>query len=142
LSVTLPSVLRTVRADKDAVTHVLLNLLHNAIKFSPQNSEVELSAAVQFGSVVLKVKDSGPGIPPEEIGQLFTPSYRGTLGKEISVGTGLGLHLCHKILQAHDGTITCTSRVREGSTFELSLPLFRMPTKQPSASSLEHCSNN
>lgn len=117
-----PEQLTSVRVDPTAIKHVFTNLIHNAIKFTPEGGEIEVSAQEPSGVVIVKVKDTGKGIPREEQESLFKPFFRGALGKKYKTGTGLGLYLCYQIIKAHHGVLTCISEVGSGTTFVVSLP--------------------
>jgi signal transduction histidine kinase len=118
----LPERLTTVKVDATAIKHVLSNLIHNAIKFTPDGGEIEVSAQEQTGVAIVKVKDTGKGISREEQESLFQPFSRGTLGKKYKTGTGLGLYLCYQIVKAHRGVLACISEVGTGTSFVVSLP--------------------
>lgn len=112
------------RADRDKVLQILINLLGNADKYSPGGGEVILAVEVSDCSVAFSVSDHGIGIPEAALTQLFTPFYRAPSAERAGIrGTGLGLHLCRRLAEAHGGTVTVESREGEGSTFRLLLPL-------------------
>lgn len=129
----LPEQLGPVKADATAIKHVMTNLIHNAIKFTPEGGGIEISAQELNGLVIVKVKDTGKGISKEEQESLFQPFTRGTLGKKYKTGTGLGLYLCYQIVKAHHGYLTCMSEPGSGTTFVISLPtkihLLELPTR-------------
>ncbi len=120
-----------VRADRQRLTQVLLNLLSNAIKYNRPGGRVWLGVrTLEVDGVPrlrLSVSDSGIGIPEASMGELFTPFAR--LGAEETgvEGTGLGLALSLRLVQAMDGQLTAESRVGEGSTFAVELPLVDSP---------------
>jgi two-component system phosphate regulon sensor histidine kinase PhoR len=91
-------------ADPDQAARALGNVLHNALKFSPQGGTVELSARAETDGehVTLSVTDEGPGIPPEELGRIFERFFRGDRSRG-TPGTGLGLAIVRHILRAHGG---------------------------------------
>jgi len=102
---------------------VLSNLITNAIKFTPAGGAVEIGARQLNGDIRLWVKDTGEGIPPDEIGDLFE-KYRQTTSGKISKnkGTGLGLAICKRIAEAHGGKISVESSVGQGATFAVEIP--------------------
>ena len=113
-------------ADDDAIQQALVNLLDNAIKFSPQGSLVviALEANEERGRWCLTVRDEGPGIPKDEQSRIFERFYR--LGDELrreTQGTGIGLSLVKSIVEAHRGSVTVESEPGRGSTFTLTFPL-------------------
>ncbi len=107
-------------ADRQRLNQVLLNLLSNAVKYTPEGGTVTLVCEEAAGGRVrFEVRDTGPGIPPEKLGQLFTPFER--LGVSGVEGTGLGLALSKGLAEAMGGTIGAESRVGQGSTFWVEL---------------------
>ncbi len=99
------------------------NLISNAIKFTPKQGVVKVSAEFRDDYVRILVSDSGIGIKPETIGKLFKleTSFT-TRGTENEKGTGLGLLLCKEFIEKHGGTIWVDSEEGKGSTFSFSLP--------------------
>jgi two-component system phosphate regulon sensor histidine kinase PhoR len=95
-----------VLADEDQAARAVLNVLHNAVKFTPRGEEVRLSATVDSdeGTTVLAIKDCGQGIAPQELERIFERFYRGDRARG-TPGTGLGLAIARHILQAHGGRI-------------------------------------
>jgi PAS domain S-box-containing protein len=117
-----------VMADRQRFKQVLLNLLTNAIKYTPPGGKVSVSFALSTnGSIRVVVTDTGPGIPSEKISLLFTPFER--LGAERSAveGTGLGLALSQRLVQAMNGAIGVESPPGQGSTFWVELPCATSP---------------
>ncbi|HNM24884.1 MAG TPA: HAMP domain-containing sensor histidine kinase, partial [Saprospiraceae bacterium] len=114
-----------VPGDHDRLVQVVTNLLSNALKFAPQgNGEVTASLHRQHGLLVLRIQDNGPGIPPEKqdlIFEKFTQLSRRETGKP--EGSGLGLFITKTIVEQHGGSVRVQSRVGEGATFEVRLPL-------------------
>jgi signal transduction histidine kinase len=109
-------------ADMRAIQRVIQNLLDNALKFTPDGGEIRVSVSATADGAVLKVSDTGPGIPPEELQGLFERFAQGRAGRKITPGTGLGLFLCRQIVTAHHGQISCHSVVGEGATFIVTIP--------------------
>jgi signal transduction histidine kinase len=108
--------------DEISLRHILSNLLNNAIKYSPANSNIIFELIYQDGSVIFKIKDQGIGIPPEDQAQLFDAFHRaGNVGK--IPGTGLGLAIVKKCVDAYRGEISVSSKVGAGTTFTVVLPL-------------------
>jgi len=118
-----PKALPVVRADATRLQQVLLNLLDNALKWTPEGGTITLTATQSDGAVVIEVSDSGPGIPEEDQERVFEPYYRGKSGTARFDGLGLGLNLCKTIVELHGGTIWIRSQPGEGATFGFSLPL-------------------
>jgi len=119
LALQLPSSLPPVKAHRQYLEQVLLNLLTNAIKFTPQGGKVTVSASRNDNSLVIEVTDTGIGIPAREQGLIFQPYYQVNGGK----GSGLGLAITKFLVELHGGKIWLKSVAGQGSTFFFSLPL-------------------
>jgi two-component system, sensor histidine kinase and response regulator len=102
---------------------MLTNLVGNAIKFTEQGS-IDISISAPADRVILAVCDTGPGLSPQEQEQLFQRFYKGT---HHQAGSGLGLHLVSRIVQAHQGTIAVESQPNQGSIFTICLPKLPLP---------------
>lgn len=109
-------------ADSDSLTRVLRNLLDNALKYTPTGGEVKVSLSSSPESVLLKVSDTGPGIPEEDRKHLFERFWRGRASRRHTPGTGLGLYLCQQIVTLHKGTISCSCPADKGTSFLVELP--------------------
>ncbi len=113
-----------VKADADRLEQVITNLLDNALKYSPAGSTVTLSVEKKEGVALLSVSDQGIGIPEDQHPFIFEKFHRVRDERSHHVqGTGLGLFLCRKIVEAHGGKIWVESGVGKGSIFRFSLPL-------------------
>jgi len=110
------------QTDEGLMRNILINLLNNAIKFSPQQDEVELTITGTEDEIVFRVRDNGIGIPPEDIAKLFQPFYRAGNATSIS-GTGLGLSIVKKAVGLLGGKIETTSFVGKGTEFFVTLPI-------------------
>jgi PAS domain S-box-containing protein len=110
-----------VALDRQKMTQVFLNLIGNAIKFSQNGAKIQVSVVDQPRNVLISVRDSGPGIPPEELGSIFVPFQR---GKRVSAhpGTGLGLAICQRIVESHGGRIWAENAIDGGAVVHVSLP--------------------
>jgi PAS domain S-box-containing protein len=118
----------SVRADATRFKQVLMNLVGNAIKFTPTNGKIEL-AARQLGEVVrVEVRDSGPGIPLEEQKRIFEAFHRSRQSDKTSEGTGLGLAITQRLVELHGGRLGLESQPGSGSCFYFTLPI--TPTLQ------------
>jgi signal transduction histidine kinase len=114
--------------DRDRLTQVLVNLISNAIKYTPAGSRVETGMIIQAGMVGLTVADNGPGIPAEHLPHIFERFYRAEQARQRSPdgrGYGLGLSIAYWIVANHNGRIEVDSRVGEGTNFTVWLPLKR-----------------
>jgi two-component system, sensor histidine kinase and response regulator len=109
-------------ADKDMMNLVLLNLVSNAIKFTPENGEVSVSALVKDETVEVQVQDTGKGISSDNMEKLFSNSYFTTKGTANESGTGLGLMLCKEFVTKNGGEIFVESEEGKGSTFTFTIP--------------------
>jgi len=117
-----------VHCDRDMILQALINLMSNAVKYTPQNGTVEITQSVdEYDQLVeVAVKDSGVGIPEEDLPRLFNKFFRVKSNSGMAKGTGLGLNLVKHVVEAvHGGKVSVTSTVGTGSTFIISLPLSR-----------------
>jgi len=113
------------RGDERKVKQVLLNLLSNALKFTPEGGRIDVSAQLQDGVAEVTVADTGVGIAPEDLEAVFEEFRQvGTADKKVE-GTGLGLALSRKFIELHGGRIWVKSEVEHGSTFTFTLPVHR-----------------
>jgi PAS domain S-box-containing protein len=110
-----------VHQDKKLLRNVLLNLLSNAVKYSLEEKEIEVSAKVKEGKVIISIKDEGIGIPAEAQKDLFTTFFRARNAATIQ-GTGLGLNIVKRYVELMDGIIHFTSKEHKGSTFTVEFP--------------------
>jgi signal transduction histidine kinase len=111
-----------IQADPTRLAQVFDNLLSNAIKYAP-GAQVKITLAKETDKAHMTVSDNGPGIAPENIKNLFNRFYRVPSDNVTVRGTGLGLYICRRIIQAHGGEITVESVVGRGTTFHIYLPL-------------------
>ena len=117
-----PQDLPVVFADPDRITQVLINLIHNAIKFTPNGGGITVSAYLDGEQVVFFVRDTGVGIDRKDLGRIFERFYKADQART-SGGTGLGLSIARHMIESHGGYIWAESVVGGGSTFSFSLPL-------------------
>jgi two-component system phosphate regulon sensor histidine kinase PhoR len=116
-----------VLADRDQVRRVLINLIHNAIKFSPHGGTITASAEATGDDARISVVDEGPGVPEDHIERIFERFYQADSARSGGEGTGLGLAICKHIVEAHDGRIWAESnRDQPGGRFFFTLPLAEM----------------
>jgi signal transduction histidine kinase/CheY-like chemotaxis protein len=123
VTVSLPPDLPRVRADPQVLQLILSSLLSNAIKFSPERGEIHVSASSASGRVAIAVRDTGVGIPAEELKRIFERFYQveDSLRRKHG-GIGLGLAIAREMAELIDGSIAVESKVGRGSTFTLTLP--------------------
>jgi two-component system sensor histidine kinase MprB len=115
-----------IEGHEEALARAVLNVLENAVQYSPPD-RVELRVLMhrEGDHVLLDIVDQGDGISPSEQALVFDRFYRGASAQERSIpGAGLGLTLARYIIHAHQGTLTLQSTLRKGSTFTIRLPLF------------------
>ena len=121
LTVDLPPNLPPLLADVERVQQVVTNLAHNGIKFTPSGGRVTLSAEPVGDEVVISVRDTGVGIPPDDLPRIFERFYKADRARS-GGGTGLGLAIAKHIVLAHGGRVWATSVEGKGSTFYIALP--------------------
>lgn len=115
-----------VMGDRGRLRQLALNLIDNAIKYTPSGGKVELRVAKDGDEVTFSVTDTGEGIPPEDLQRIFERFYRVDKARSRQRGgTGLGLSICKWIAEAHGGRISAESELGKGSKFHVSLPLYR-----------------
>lgn len=120
ISCDIESDLPIISADKDGIEQVVLNVLSNAIKYTDDHGEIQISAKSHDGKIKLSVKDNGIGIPGEDQGRIFERFYRVEKGRSRDLGgTGLGLSIAKEIIEAHEGTINLYSKQGVGTTVEI-----------------------
>ncbi len=113
----------TVLVDREQLDRALLNLLVNAVKFTPTGGTVSLRAQRQGADLVFTISDSGVGIPFEEQDRLFTRFFRSSTATALEIrGTGLGLVIVKRIVEEHGGTITIDSTPDVGTTVTVTIP--------------------
>jgi signal transduction histidine kinase len=112
-----------IRADERKVKQVLLNLLSNALKFTPERGQIDVHGRVRDGVIEISVTDTGVGIAPEDQAAVFEEFRQvGAAAKKIE-GTGLGLAISRKFIELHGGKIWVRSEIGAGSTFTFTLPM-------------------
>jgi signal transduction histidine kinase len=113
----------TVNADRVRLQRIFHNLLDNAIKYSAPRTKIEVFAKQKDGEIIIGVKDKGIGISPEKQGMLFEPFSRLEPQNSNVTGTGLGLVVCRRLVEAHGGRMWVESQPGSGSTFLFTLPV-------------------
>jgi signal transduction histidine kinase len=123
--ISIPPMLPTLMVDRARIIRVLVNFLSNAVRFSPESAEIEISVKVRANdghpAMVFSVSDNGPGVDPEDINRIFFSGV--SLGKGSLRSTGLGLAICREIIEAHAGQIWVETGHAKGATFSFALPL-------------------
>lgn len=126
LRLIIPPDLPPLSGDGDRLAQVFTNLLDNALKHTPPGGTVTLSAALSDGGLAVTVRDTGEGIPPDELSRIFERFYQVDKSRQrdcLSDGLGLGLAIARQIVEAHGGTIRADSAAGQGTTFTVWLPL-------------------
>jgi signal transduction histidine kinase len=119
-----PGELPPLRADRAKLRRVLVNLVSNALKFTPRGGRVEISATLDGGAAKVSVSDTGVGIPPEDIERLFDKYEQArSRATRSEKGTGLGLYITRQLVELHGGRIEARSEVGRGSTFSFTIPV-------------------
>src|SRR5262249_40480309 len=111
-----------IRGDERKVKQVLLNLLSNALKFTPEGGGIDVRGTVNDGMAEISVADTGVGIAPEDQEAIFEEFRQVGTGDKKVEGTGLGLALSRKFIELHGGRIWVQSQPGKGSTFSFTLP--------------------
>ncbi len=113
-----------ITADKDLINQVVYNLVDNAIKFTPECGYIEVSAKSDAEKVIVKIRNSGKGVPSEEIDKIFERFYKIDKSRSFDVkGAGMGLYICKTIIELHGGHIAARSEINNYTEFIFQLPL-------------------
>jgi signal transduction histidine kinase len=119
----IPDDLPAIKADRDKLKQVLINLISNAVKYNKVGGKISMIASTDNLDLLVEISDTGAGIPAEYIPRLFQKFYRVPGSEQIALGTGLGLAICKQIMDAHRGRIAVKSKVAEGTQFTVHIPL-------------------
>jgi len=122
LETQIASALPQVLADEGRIEQVLLNLIHNAIKFTPPGGRIDITAKLYGNKLSVSVSDTGVGISPDDLPRVFERFYKADRARA-GGGTGLGLAIARHVVEAHGGLIWAESVEGKGSTFSFTLPL-------------------
>src|SRR4029078_8737399 len=127
-----------IMGDGRRLQRVLINLIHNALKYSPPQGTIRIAVQVETEEALFKedrmqpapcsmvrihIEDEGPGIAPEDLPHLFEMFFRKKDGQDYRIGRGLGLHFCHLVVEAHGGQIAAANRPEGGAKFTVALPV-------------------
>jgi two-component system sensor histidine kinase KdpD len=127
VDVRLPDDLPLVPLDAVLLEQVLINLLENAAKYTPEGQPIEISARAEDHEVLVEVADRGPGIPKDEAEHIFEKFYRLPRAGSKPGGAGLGLAICRGIVEAHGGKMWVENREGGGAAFRFTLPIEGTP---------------
>jgi K+-sensing histidine kinase KdpD len=122
INVDFPENFPVVTGDEMRLEQVLSNLVSNAIKYSPQGGEIQITGQVRPAQVIICVSDQGPGVAPEDIPHIFDRFYRSSIAKRTTKGAGLGLYLARAVIEAHGGRIWVEPRPGNGARICFSIP--------------------
>lgn len=111
-----------VQGYKDRLARAILNIIDNAIKYTPHNREIYIELTKAHDKAILRIQDTGPGIASNDIPHIFDRFYRGSKTSK-ALGSGIGLAITKSVITLHQGTIKVDSVVGEGSTFSITLPI-------------------
>lgn len=122
-------------ADSEKVKQIILNLLSNAVEFTPRDGRIEIRALKapgedESGAVCIEIRDNGIGIPPADLNRVFEPYFTTKHKSSMHSGTGLGLFIAHQHMQDHKGSIEVKSKVNEGTAFLLTFPRAPFPPNE------------
>jgi two-component system sensor histidine kinase KdpD len=123
LSIDIPEGIPDVEADPEMVELAMRQLIGNAIKYSPPETDIEIRATCADGFIEVQVRDHGAGVPGDEIESIFERFYRGKKVKEAVAGTGMGLSIARDIVKAHGGAMWAANAADEGACFFFTLPV-------------------
>ena len=138
ITVELPDDMLMAKMDARLIVQVVINIVNNAIKYTPPGSHVQVSARKRGESVEVRIADDGPGISDEAKAKLFDMFYTANNARgDGRRGLGLGLSLCRSIVQAHGGSITVEDNYPKGAIFSFTLPLAEVNTDEQT-SNLDH----
>jgi two-component system, OmpR family, sensor histidine kinase KdpD len=130
VTVTLAPELPLVAIDAVLMERVCCNLLENAAKYSPPGAAITVTVTDAAGSLLVEVRDRGPGFPPGSLKRIFNLFERGT-AESTAPGVGLGLAICRAIVEAHGGRIDASNPAEGGACVRFSLPCGRAPQLEP-----------
>jgi two-component system sensor histidine kinase/response regulator len=119
----------TVKGDEGTLTEAFVNVIGNAVKYSHVGGKVDVTVENKDGSIVVSVADTGIGMAEEDLPYIFDGLYRAKSARTTHSGTGFGLAISRRIIEAHDGTITVQSKLAKGTTFVITLPTVESGTK-------------
>jgi len=125
----IPADLPLVPLDGVLIEQLLINLIDNALKYTPETSPIEIAAFGDDDGVMVEVADRGPGLPPGDERRVFDKLYRGQA--KAGRGSGLGLAICRGIVEAHGGRIWAENRSEGGVAFRFTLPVKETPPSIP-----------
>jgi len=123
LTLDIPPSIPIIKADKQRLEQIMLNLLTNAIKFTREDGEIQVRLTRKGADLIVEVKDDGPGITEEEQKRIFEPYYRVEADRQRFAGLGLGLAVSKQLVELHGGRMWVHSKLGKGSTFAFSIPI-------------------
>jgi len=130
-----------VQGDEGTLSEAIVNILGNAIKYSPAGSQIDLTGSHVGDQVIIRITDNGIGISKEDLPYIFDDFYTSSDKNKEERGSGVGLALTKRIVEAHNGSISVESELGQGSTFELCLPGFDEEKAKEQSELLETVNN-
>ena len=130
ISTSIKEPLNMVNGDEGTLVEALVNIIGNAVKYSPMGSQVLVTAESKDDEIIISVADSGVGIPKEDLPYIFNDFYIAGSAPKESRGSGLGLALTRRIIEAHYGSVSVDSEPGKGSTFKICLPAVSISSSQ------------
>lgn len=124
ITTSLEEPLSSVYGDEVTLSEAIVNISNNAVKYSHMGSQISIKAKQEDGHVLIYVSDTGVGIPEEDLPFIFDDFYRAQSGQATAAGAGIGLAICRRIIEAHDGSVSAESEPGRGSTFTIRLPAY------------------
>ena len=123
IKISLQGQIEKITADKDKISQVLINLVSNAFKYTPQGGTVEVKTTGSSNETEIRIRDTGMGIPHEDLPHIFERFYRADKSRNrMTGGSGIGLAIVKSIVDAHKGNIMVQSEINKGSEFIVTLP--------------------
>lgn len=119
---TIEEPISSIYGEEGTLTEAVVNICNNAIKYSHMGSKIDIEVSMVDQVVVISVVDEGVGISAEDLPYIFDDFYSGKTDQSVERGCGLGLAICQRIIEIHDGTISAESELGKGSKFEIGLP--------------------
>jgi signal transduction histidine kinase len=133
--------IKPIFGDEGTLVEAIVNIVGNAVKYSPAGSHVDIIAENGESQVVIKITDDGIGISSDDLPFIFEDFYTSRSNQQVEKGSGVGLALTKRIVEAHDGSVSVDSELGKGSTFEIRLPAIKNPPIEMTSKSKELVNN-
>jgi len=132
VTISVPPEASHVDGDPAKLHDIVRNLVENAVNYSPDGADLRVTSGIDRDSFVITVADSGPGIPPEDLGRVFERFYRVDKSRSRPGGTGLGLAIVKHLVELHGGEARAANAPQGGAVFTITLPASRRISNKPS----------